>query len=453
MPELKKNDIYTATCTGYTSEGMGIVRIDGRVVFVKDLLNGEMADIRIIKAGKNAVYGKIEKIYNMSFHRTDAFCDVYGKCGGCAVRHMDYEEELNFKRQRVDDAFKRIGGLELCVDEILGAKTTEGYRNKTIYTVGKGENGTVTGFYKVRSHDLVPAPDCAIESDYSRRAAKALRFAMNALKIPVFDEKSRTGVRRLMCRYGFKSGQGQIVLITGNGNIPHQEKLIDGLLKSCPETVSIMRNINPNPGDTVMTHEFTTLWGQEYMEDELCDLNFRLAPDAFYQVNRDQAEILYNRALDYAELTGEETALDLYCGTGTITLCLAKRAKTVIGAEIVESAIENAKKNAERNGVENAKFICADAGEAAERLKKEGFTPDVIVVDPPRKGLLPEVPPIIASMNPKRIVYVSCDPATLARDLKIFQDLGYKATKATATDMFPRTHHVETVVLMSRVKE
>lgn len=446
MSELTKNSIHTVTGTGYTSDGLGIARVDGRVVFVRGLLRGETAEIRILKASKSAVYAKIERLISPSAHRVTPDCPVYGRCGGCSLRHMDYAEELTFKLARVNDAFSRIGGLALTADEIIGSDHIDGYRNKTIYTVGMADGKAVTGFYRARSHELIPAPACAIESDFAKRAAAALRASMDEYRIPAFDEKTGTGIRRLMCRFGFQSHEGQIVLVTGRGGIPHEKALIEALLAACPETVSLMRNTNPNPGDTILSRDFAVLWGADHITDELCSLRFHLAADAFYQVNRDQAEKLYGKALEYAGLTENDTALDLYCGTGTITLCLARQAKRVVGAEIVESAIENARANAVANGIENADFICADAGEAAKRLEREGFRPDVVVVDPPRKGLFPEVPGIIASMAPKRVVYVSCDPATLARDLKLFSGLGYTAVKATVFDLFPRTASVETAV-------
>ncbi|MGX8699392.1 MAG: 23S rRNA (uracil(1939)-C(5))-methyltransferase RlmD, partial [bacterium] len=397
-----------------------------------------------------AVYGIIERLLSPSPERRTPDCPVYPRCGGCRTRHMSYAEELRFKSQRVEDALRRIGGLELPLSPILGAAEPCGYRNKTIYTVGRVQGHAVTGFYQERSHDLISAPDCRLESEYAKRAAAALRGWMNKFNIPAFSEKTRRGVRRLMCRFGFASREGQIVLVTGEGSVPQLEALVKALRGQCPETVSILQNRNPHPGDTVLSHDFRLLWGRETMEDTLCSLRFSLAADAFYQVNRTQAERLYAEALSCAALTGEETALDLYCGAGTITLALARQAKEVIGVEVVESAVENARRNAAANGIQNARFLCADAGKAAEALRAEGQHPDVIVVDPPRKGLLPEVPAILASLNPGKIIYVSCNPATLARDLKLLAQQGYPTQKATPVDMFPGTCHVECVTLMTR---
>jgi 23S rRNA (uracil1939-C5)-methyltransferase len=420
------------------------------VVFVKGLMEGETCKARILKAGKNVAYAKIEELIEPSEHRIAPDCPVYGKCGGCALRHMDYEEELRFKKQRVTDALSRIGGVDVEIEEIIGADSPDGYRNKTIYSVERIDGSATTGFYRPRSHDLVPVERCAIESDYSKRAAAAVRVWMDEWSIPDFSPDIGKGVRRVYCRFGFSSGEGQTVLVTGKGEIPHLSELTDTLIRACPETVSVMRNINAEPGDTVLGRDFRPIWGAEKITDELLGLKFSLAPDAFYQVNRTQAERLYSKAIEYAGLDGTQNVLDLYCGTGTITLCLAKKARAAVGVEIVESAVKNAVKNAEANGIENARFLCGDAAELTAKLRGEGFIPDVVVVDPPRKGLSPDAPALIASMSPQRVVYVSCDPGTLARDVKTFAALGYTVTRAAAVDMFPRTRHVETVVQLSR---
>ena len=450
MDELLKNSLHSAVCTGYTSKGEGVVRIGGRAVFVKGLIRGERAIVRIVKSGSGAVYGRIEELTEPSEMRREPDCPVFGKCGGCALRHMDYMEELELKTHRVRDALERIGGIDVPMEPIIGADRTEGYRNKTIYTVGWENGRAVTGFYRPRSHDLIPAERCAIESDFSHRAAGAVREWMDTWRVPSFDPERGEGVRRLFCRYGFASGEGQVVIVTGRGAVPHRERLVEMIRDACPGTVSVMRNINANPGDTVLGQKYETLWGGECIHDTLCGLEFSLSPSAFYQVNRDQAERLYDKALEYACLTGREKVLDLYCGTGTITLCMASRAGSAVGVEIVESAVDNARENAAANGVKNARFIAGDAPKAADGLLREGFRPDVVVVDPPRKGLSPETPELIASMEPKRVVYVSCDPGTLARDLARFAGLGYKTTKICPVDMFPRTHHVECCALLSR---
>ena len=443
---MEKNEIYTARCVGYTSQGMGIVRLEGRAVFVRGLMEGEEAEIRILKVTASAVYGKIQRLLTASPHRIDPGCPAYGACGGCCVRHMDYEEELRFKHRKVADALRRIGGAELEPEPILGAQSVEGYRNKTIYTVGPGP---VTGFYRQRSHDLVAAPFCSIESDYGRRAAECVTQWMKSFSVPAYDERTRRGVRRIMCRYGFGTGQGQTVIVTGRGEVKNAAALAELLRERAPETVSLMQNINEEPGDTILSPVYRTLWGADHITDSLCGLEFELSPGAFYQVNRTQAQRLYDLAVEKADLGPEDTVLDLFCGTGTITLCMARQAKRAIGVEIVEAAVENARENARRNGVENAEFFASDAAETARLLKSQGLKPRVIVVDPPRKGLLPGTAEIIAGLEPERVVYVSCDPATLARDVKIFFSLGYAARSASPVDMFPRTEHVETVCLLT----
>ena len=450
MTELVKNDIYTARIEGYSSEGSGVARIGGRAVFVKGALAGEECRIRILKAGKNAVYGKIEELLSPSPERMVPACPVFSACGGCSLQHMTYEEELRFKRRRVDDAFDRIGGLDLRCEDILGAENIWSYRNKAIYSISEKAGRPIAGFFRERTHDVVPAERCYIESDYSAKIVHTVLRWMDEHNIPAFSPETGHGIRRIFCRYGFGTGEGQAVLVTGRGKLPNKEELIASVRSACPETVSIMRNINDRPGDTVLSGKYEAVWGRDSINDTLLGLRFSLSPGAFYQVNRAQAERLYSKALEYASLNKTETALDLYCGVGTITLCLAREAARAIGVEIAENAVKNAGENAEENGIENARFICADASAAAKKLKDEGLNPDVVVVDPPRKGLSAETPAIIASMAPRRVVYVSCDPATLARDLKAFSALGYTPARACAVDMFPRTVHVETVVLLEK---
>ncbi|SHH65299.1 23S rRNA (uracil1939-C5)-methyltransferase [Sporobacter termitidis DSM 10068] len=450
MSEIKKNSIFTVTIEGYTHEGDGVAHVDGRVFFVKGALLGETAEVRVLKDSRNIVYAKIEKLLTASPSRIAPSCSNFGKCGGCDLLHMDYAEELNLKRRRVEDALRRIGGLDVIVTGIVGASSIENYRNKAIYAVGKSEGRAVTGFYRERSHDIVPTEACRIQADVSDRAAAAVRRWMDRFFVTAYNEELRSGVvRHVFCRYAFATKKAQVTIVSFEPDLLHPGALIDEIRKACPETAGIVLNVNRTRGNTVLAGDFKTLWGDDFIVDELCALKFKLSPRSFYQINSAQAEKLYAKALDYAALTGSETVLDLYCGTGTITLILAGRARRAIGAEIVEAAISDAWENAALNNIKNVEFICADAGDAAESLKNRGALPDVVVVDPPRKGLAPEVIATIAALSPARVVYVSCDPATLARDLKLFDGYGYKALEATAFDMFPRCAHVETVVLMS----
>ena len=447
MEKLKENQIYTATVEGYSSEGLGIVRINGAVVFVPRSIRGETVDVKITKVMKTAAAGEIVKIKTPSPERTKPECPYFGKCGGCDFQHMSYTEELWAKRQRVQDALQRIGGLDIEVEEILGARDPMHYRNKSQYPVGA--DGAI-GFYQARSHQVVPIDRCLIQSEISDRTAKAVGDWMKRYKISAYDERTHKGlIRHIYVRVN-KKGESLCCIVANGKQLPREPELAAYITAAAPRTVGVVLNTNTAVGNVILGDKYRTLWGQDFLMDTLCGLTFKLSVPSFYQVNRAQAEVLYGKALEYAALTGEETVLDLYCGTGTITLCLAKKAKRAIGAEIVSTAIEDAKENARRNGVENAEFFCGDASEIAAELEKEGLRPDVITVDPPRKGLAPEVIASIAGMGPKRVVYVSCDAATLGRDVKIFAGFGYKTRRACAVDMFPATRHVESVLLLER---
>lgn len=453
MADIKKNSIYTVTVEGYTHDGDGVAHVDGRVFFVKGALRGETCEVQVLKDNNKVVYAKLHKILTPSPSRIVPSCANFGKCGGCDLLHMDYREELLLKRQRVEDALRRIGGLNVPVTGIYGAESIQNYRNKAIYAVGIYEGRAVTGFFRERSHDIVPTERCLIQAEVADRAAAAVRHWMNKYFIAAYNEELRSGViRHIFCRYAFATKKAQVTIVSHEKDLPHQEDLIDEIRRRCPETAGIVLNFNKTRGNTVLTGDFFTLWGDDYIVDELCALKFKLSPRSFYQINSAQAEKLYAKTLEYAALTGSETVLDLYCGTGTITLVLAGHAKHAVGAEIVEAAIKDAWENAALNNIENVDFICADAGDAVSTLKEKGIFPDIVVVDPPRKGLAPGVIGTITGLSPSRVVYVSCDPATLARDLKLFESLGYRAVEATAFDMFPRCAHVETVVLMSRAK-
>ncbi len=451
MADIKKNALYKVTIEGYTHEGDGVTHIDGRVVFVKGALQGEMCEVKVLKDSKNIIYAKLDKLLSPSPSRIEPSCPNFGKCGGCDLLHMDYAEELQLKRRRVEDALRRIGGLDVPITGIVGSDLIENYRNKAIYAVGKNEGRTVTGFYRERSHDIVPTEKCLIQADVSDRAAAAVRRWMDQYFVTAYSEERRSGViRHVFCRYAVATKKAQVTIVSYEKDLPHPDALIKEIRRQCPETAGIVLNINRTRGNTVLAGEFKTLWGDDFIVDELCGLKFKLSPRSFYQINSAQAEKLYAKALEYAALTGIETVLDLYCGTGTITLVMAGKAKHAVGAEIVEAAILDAWENAGLNDIKNVEFICADANDAAIELKAKGVLPDVVIVDPPRKGLAPDVIETIATLSPSRVVYVSCDPATLARDLKIFEAKGFKAVEATAFDMFPKCAHVETVVKLDR---
>ena len=450
MDDMKKNEVYRVTIEGYSSEGLGIARLDGRVIFVHGGIAGEECDIHVMKVLKNVAFAKVKTIHKLSAHRTEPECPYFGKCGGCTYWHMDYEEELSAKRQKVWDALTRLGGQTLEELPILGSEETYHYRNKVQYPVAPPDK---IGFYRARTHDVIPVEACRIQSIAAEKIAEAVRTWMREHEVAAYNEYTHQGWLRHLYVRTSKENAALVCLVATSGKVHGEKELIEAVRGAWPETVGILLNINKKPGNVILGDRYKTLWGQDFLLDTLCGLQFKLSVPSFYQVNRAQAERLYQTAVDFAGLTGEETVLDLYCGTGTITLTLAQHAKQVIGAEIVPEAIEDAKENAVRNGCTNAEFYCADASAIAAKFAAEGLAPDVIVVDPPRKGLAPDVIDAAVSMAPARLVYVSCDPATLGRDVKLFCEKGYRMERAAAVDMFPRTHHVECVVLMSRVNE
>ena len=447
MEALEKGSVYTAVIDGYSSEGLGIARVNGAVVFVPHAVRGEEIDLRITKVMKTSCAGEIVKIHNPSPERMEPECPYAGKCGGCAYRHLTYPEELWAKRQRVQDALTRIGGLDLTVEEILGAKNPEHYRNKSQYPVGA--DGSI-GFFQARTHKVVTIRRCLIQTEAADRTAQAVGEWMRRYKISAYDETTGKGLVRHVCVRVNRKGESLCCVVVNGNKVPREPELAAYVTAAVSHTVGVLLNSNTRRGNVVLGDKYRTLFGRNYLMDTLCGLEFKLSMPSFYQVNRDQAEVLYGKALEFAGLTGNETVLDLYCGIGTITLCLAKAAKRVIGAEIVPPAIRDAKENALRNHIENAEFFCGDAADIAAKLESDGLRPDVVTVDPPRKGLAPEVIASVAAMGPEKVVYVSCDPATLGRDVKIFREFGYEAKRAAAVDMFPGTAHVETVVLLSK---
>lgn len=451
MEALQKNQIHTAQITGYASDGAGVCRINGRAVFVKNTIPGETWDVKILKVTASAVYGRGEVCHVPSPARQEPPCPVYHKCGGCSLQHMTYEEELHMKLCRINDALERIGGLDFQLSEILGAEQPEHYRNKAIYAVADMDGKAQKGFYRSSTHELVPVDHCLLQTEIADRAAETVCRWMNAHHFPAYSEHTGKGtVRHIFTRVAKNTNDAVLCIVTARGFGSLTEDLVQTLRSACPELTGIVLCINKQKGNVVLDGDFYTLWGKAKMDDLLCGLRFEIAPQAFYQIHPAQAERLYQRTVEYAVVSPTDQVLDLYCGAGTITLCLAGRAEHVIGAEIVPEAIENAKQNADSNQIHNAEFLCADAGEAAQMLAERGLKPDCITVDPPRKGLSEQAIKAILSMSPERIVYVSCDPGTLARDLKQLGANGYELTAGTAVDMFPHTPHVETVILITR---
>lgn len=447
--ELAKNQEHTVTIEGYGEGGMGVARIDGRVVFVHGALRGEKCRVLILKTLKSVAFAKVLEVIEPSSERITPDCPYFPRCGGCTYRHIRYEEELRLKKQRVQDNLSRIGGSDVTVEEILGARDTLRYRNKAQYPVSK--DGAV-GFYRARTHEVIECEHCLLVKPEADAAAEALREYMQSCRVAGYDEKTGRGLVRHLYIRSNAAGESLVCVLVNGDKLPKQDRLVTLLRDACPKCTGIVLGTNTKKGNVILGDRYRTLWGSDRLEDTLCGKTFRLSVPSFYQVNRVQAERLYAKAIEFAGLTGQETVLDLYCGAGTITLALSDHAKKVLGAEIVPEAIDDARENAARNGVKNAEFFCGDASDVAKKLARENLRPDVITVDPPRKGLAADVVESIAEMQPGRVVYVSCDSATMARDVKRLADLGYTAQRACAVDMFPRADHIETVCLLSKLK-
>ena len=445
---LIKNQIYEAVITDYTAEGQGVAKIEGCAVFIPNAIVGEKCTVRIEKAQKTWATGKMVEILERSPHRINRACPVAKLCGGCDFHHMDYAEEIRMKAERVRQCLNRLGGENLETVEILSAADTTCYRNKAQYPVSSKNGRVYAGFFKAGTHQVVENDRCGILPQEMDTVKDTVIGWMNKNRVTAYDEVAHAGlVRHIYVRRGVVSRQVLVCLAVNGRSIPKASALIDELKKISGFTTLVL-SVNTKKGNAVLGDEFITLYGPGYIEDTLCGLNFRLSPRSFYQVNHAQAQRLYEAAISQAQITKNDTVLDLYCGVGTITLCMAKAAGKVIGVEVVEQAVADAWDNARRNGIENAEFFCGDAGEAALSLEKQGIRADVVVVDPPRKGLNADTIEALARFAPRRIVYVSCDPATLGRDVALLKEKGYRVQNALAADLFPRCAHVETVVCL-----
>ena len=449
---LTKNQIYEAVICDYTAEGQGVAKIDGCAVFIPNAIVGERCMVRIEKVGKTWAAGKITELLEKSPHRVNRQCPVAKLCGGCDFWHMDYEEECRLKADRVKQALNRIGGE--CLEEVplLAAPTCYDYRNKAQYPVASKKGRAYAGFFRAGTHQVVENDRCLILPEQTDKVKKLVIDFINHYRITTYDEQTQKGLlRHIYVRRGAVSGQVLVCLVCNGRKLPHAEDLIKSL-QAVDGFTTLVLAVNTRPGNAVLGDEFITLYGPGYIEDTLCGLNFRLSPRSFYQVNHHQAQRLYEAAIAQAQITKDDLVLDLYCGVGTITLAMAKAAGKVIGVEVVEQAVQDAKDNAERNSIDNAEFFCADAGKAALELESKGFCPDVIVVDPPRKGLNADTIEALDRMSPRRLVYVSCDPATLARDVALLKERGFAVQSAQAADLFPRCAHVESIVCLIRTR-
>ena len=449
---LIKNQIYEALITDYTAQGQGIAHIEGVAVFIPNAIVGERVLVRIETVGKTWAAGKITQLLEKSPHRVNRQCPVAKLCGGCDFWHMDYQEETRLKADRVKTCLNRLAGENIQQLPILAAPGCQSYRNKAQYPVATKKGRVYAGFFRAGTHEVVENSRCLILPEESDRVKDAVVDYANRYRIPAYDEIAHTGLlRHIYVRRGAVSGQVLVCLVVNGRKLPHVPELLEAL-KGIPGFTTLVLSVNTRKGNAVLGEEFITLYGPGYIEDTLCGLNFRLSPRSFYQVNHAQAQRLYQAAIGLADISKEDLVLDLYCGVGTITLAMAGAAGKVMGVEVVPQAIEDARDNAQRNGIGNAEFFCGDAGTAALALEAQGIRPDVITVDPPRKGLNADTIEAITRMAPKRLVYVSCDPATLARDVALLKERGFRVEKAMAADLFPRCSHVETVVLLSHKK-
>lgn len=448
---LIKNQIYEARITDYTDAGQGVAHIEGCTVFIPNAIAGELVQVRIEKAQKTWASGKIVTLLEKSLHRVNRECPVAKLCGGCDFWHMDYAEETRLKQQRVRDCLTRLADEHPQELPILAAPTCLGYRNKAQYPVAVQKGRAYAGFFRAGTHSVVENQRCRILPEESDAAKDAVMDYVNQYRISVYDETAHKGLlRHIYVRRGAVSGQILVCLVCNGEGLPKADALL-ARLKAIPGFTTLVLSVNTRKGNTILGDRFVTLYGPGYIEDTLCGLTFRLSPRSFYQVNHHQAQRLYEAAITQAQITKSDLVLDLYCGVGTITLAMASAAGKVIGVEVVPQAVEDARDNARRNGIENAEFFCGDAGQAALALEQQGIHPDVVVVDPPRKGLNADTIEALHRMEPRRIVYVSCDPATLARDVKLLKERGYRLENAQCADLFPRCAHIESIVVMVRV--
>lgn len=447
---VKKNDRLTVFVEDLTHDGQGVAKVDGYPIFIKGALPDEKVEVHVVKALKKYGFAKLVEIVESSPFRVAAPCPVFDSCGGCQLQHLSYEGQLMMKEKQVRSAMERIGKVHTTVLPVLGMDNPWRYRNKSQIPFGVEEGRVVAGFYKSGSHDIANTPTCLIQSEEADRLMLALKEQAVEFGLEPYDEKTGRGqLRHLVVRKGRTSGETMVVLVTKTKKISQPERLIHFILEVEPTTVSIVQNINPTRTNVIFGEETFVHWGKSHIVDSIGDIQFEISARSFYQINPLQTNVLYQKALEAAGLTGNETVMDAYCGIGTISLFLAQQAKQVLGVEIVPQAVEDARRNAELNGFTNAEFEVGAAEDVITQWYEDGKLPDVVVVDPPRKGLDGKLIDTLIEHKPRRIVYVSCNPATLARDLRLLEDGGYKVHEVQPVDMFPHTTHVECVTYLT----
>ena len=445
---VEKNQDYVIDITGMGFEGEGVGRIEDYTVFIQGALLGEKVKVKMVKANKNFGFGRLLEVIEPAVNREEPSCSIYKRCGGCQLQHLSYEGQLEFKTQRVWDVISRIGKLEnVAIHPTIGMENPHRYRNKVQLPVGVNSGEVQVGFYAPRSHEIIPMDSCGIQDETADKVVALTKEWIKKYKVDTYNEESNSGaIRHIMIRKAFKTGEVMVVIVTNSEKLPYKNEFVDLIVNNVAGIKSVVQNINEKKTNVILGECCITLWGEDTITDYIGKFKFKISPLSFFQVNPIQTEVLYNKTLEYAELKGDEVVFDAYCGAGTISLFLSQKAKKVYGVEIVPQAIENAIENAEENKVYNAEFIVGQSEKIIPELIDKGIKAEVVVVDPPRKGCEKELLEAMAAMNPERIVYVSCDPGTLARDLGILEGLGYRTLEIQPVDMFPQTAHVETVV-------
>jgi len=448
---VEENQYIEMNFTDLGHEGEGIGKYEGYTLFVPGALPGERAKVKVVKVNKNYGFGKLIEILESSSERVQPRCTVYEKCGGCQLQHFSYQGQLQQKRKIVEDNLKRIGRLEdVTVHPTLGMDHPWNYRNKSQVPFAEREGGLIAGFYAKGTHDVINMKECIIQQEKGDWMTQTVRRIAEELGISAYNEQTQKGaIRHVVSRVGVNTGELMLILVTNGKDFKNKEQLIERIVKEIPGLTSLIQNINEEQTNVILGFKFITLWGRDVIYDRIGDVKFAISPRSFFQVNPEQTKVLYDKALEYAELTGNENVIDAYCGIGTISLFLAKKSNHVYGVEIIPDAIKDAKNNAKLNGIENVTFEVGAAEKVIPEWAKKGIDVDVVVVDPPRKGCDEALLQTIIELKPKRMVYVSCNPSTLARDLRVLEDGGFRTVEVQPVDMFPQTMHVESIIMMT----